>query len=349
MTKLRILLVGGGSTGHLAPLVAVWREIARERPEAEVFALATDRGNDRAFLESEHIPHVITRYPWRTVLLPWSLAVNFITSLRTLSSFKPHVVFSKGGLVSVPIAIAAMLRRVPVVIHESDAVMGGGTSLVRWLAIAVCLGIDTGVHDAKTTVTGNPVRPEILKGSREEGLAKAGLSGQKPVLFVTGGSQGAEALNRAVIAGLPTLLQHFEIIHLTGPNKSAGVAQPGYFAAEHSGGAMGDFYAAASLALIRGGAGSISECAATGVPAVIVPLEGLARDHQVHNAERAAESGGCVVLRQTNLTADLIPILVKFARDPARLLAMSHSVRTLQEPDAARLIAMIILRAASAQ
>ncbi len=349
MAGLRVLLVGGGSTGHLAPLVAVWREIAKEQPEAQVFALATDRGNDHSFLESEGIPHAITRYPWRTVLLPWSLLVGFVASMRSIQSFQPDVIFSKGGLVSVPMALAAALRRVPVVVHESDAILGGGTSLVGTLATAVCLGIDTGRHDAKTTVTGNPVRPEIVSGSRAQGLAKAGLSGQKPVLFVTGGSQGAEALNRALIDGLPKLLQHFEIIHLTGPKKSAGAAQAGYYAAEHSGGSMGDFYAAASLALIRGGAGSISECASTGVPAVVVPLEGLAKDHQVHNAKRAAQSGGCVMLRQSKLETELVPTLIALANDQARLKAMSAAVRTLQEPNAARVIAMIILKAASAQ
>lgn len=344
----RILLVGGGSTGHLAPLVAVWREIEKAEPQAKVFALATDRGSDAAFLQREKIPYALAPYPWRNVMLPWTLARGFWRAAGVLQSLRPTVVLSKGGLVSLPVCLLAALRRVPIVVHESDAVMGGGTSLVRRLASKVCLGIDSGLRAPNTVVTGNPVRPEITAGSRERALKLTGLSGQKPILLVTGGSQGAEAINRALIAALPRLLPAMDVIHLTGPNKSAGAAQSGYYAAPHSGDAMGDLYAAATLALMRGGAGSISECAATGTPAVIVPLEGLAHDHQLKNAERAAAGGGCVLLRQRDLER-LPDLLLSLATDEAKLRDMRVAVRGLQSPEAARLIADIVLEAGAAR
>lgn len=348
MTAPRILLVGGGSTGHLAPLVAVWREIEKLEPSAKVFALATDRGTDAAFLAREKIPYALAPYPWRTLWLPWSLARGFWRAAGVLQAFRPTTVLSKGGLVSLPVCLLAALRRVPIVVHESDAVMGGGTSLVRRLAHTVCLGIDSGLRSPNTVVTGNPVRPEITAGSRERALQATGLEGKKPILLVTGGSQGAEAVNRALIAALPQLLPTMDVIHLTGPGKSAAPAQPGYFSAPHSGDAMGDFYAAAALSLMRGGAGSISECAATGTPAVIVPLEGLAHDHQLKNAERAAVGGGCVLLRQRDLER-LPETLLGLIGNEAKLRDMRTAVRGLQSPEAARLIAGLVLKAGAAR
>lgn len=348
MRTIRVLLVGGGSTGHLAPLVAVWREIERERPGARAFAIASTRGADREFLEREKMNYSLVPYPWRSLTLPLRLMQGFVKAWGVIGTFQPTVVFSKGGVISLPICLAARLRGVPVVVHESDAVMGIGTSLVRRLAARVCLGTDTGERGSGIVVTGNPVRPEILTGDSERGLAITGLSGAKPILFVTGGSQGAEALNRAVIDALPTLLPAVDIIHLTGKGKTAAAPVAGYWSAETSGGTMGDLYACASLALIRGGAGSIAETAAMGVPAIIVPLEGLAQDHQVHNAERAAASGGCKLLCQRDLSR-LSSTITTLVRDPSRLHSMSVAVRTLQRPDAARLIAMTILEADSAQ
>ncbi len=347
MTAVRVLLVGGGSTGHLAPLVAVWREIERAEPQAKVYALATDRGIDSAFLQREHISHALAPYPWRTLWLPWSLARGLWRAAGVLQAFRPTVIVSKGGLVSLPVCLLAVLRRVPIVVHESDAVMGGGTSLVRRLATTICLGIDTGMRAPNIVVTGNPVRPEITAGSRERALEMTGLSGKKPILLVTGGSQGAEALNQAVIAALPQLLPVMDIIHLTGAGKSAGASQPGYFSAPESNGAMGDFYAAATLSLMRGGAGSISECAATGTPAVIVPLEGLAHDHQLRNAERTTTSGGCVLLRQRDLER-LPEVLLSIITNEDRLRIMRTAIRGLQSPDAARLIANLVLKASMA-
>lgn len=343
MASPRILLVGGGSAGHLAPLVAVWRELQALRPEAEAFALASNRGHDREFLRQEDIDAVIVPYPWRSIILPWTLIMIFARGWATISHFRPTVVFSKGGLISVPVALAARLRGVPIVVHESDVIMGLGTSVVRRLATAVCLGIDPG-QPGRAIVTGNPVRPLILHGDRARGLAHTGLSGHKPIVFITGGSQGAEAINRAVLANLPALLAHVDIIHLTGKGKSCSPKQPGYFSAEQSGGTMGDLFACAALTIIRGGAGSIAECAATGTPAVIVPIEGLAQDHQVHNAERAAASDGCIFLRQTDLELHLTPLIITLVQDPARLAGMKEAIKSLYVPEAAKRIAEVILR-----
>jgi UDP-N-acetylglucosamine--N-acetylmuramyl-(pentapeptide) pyrophosphoryl-undecaprenol N-acetylglucosamine transferase len=226
--------------------------------------------------------------------------------------------------------------------------MGLGTSVVRFLATTVCLGLTPNRLPPRAIVTGNPVRPEILKGTRERGLELTHFDGQKPILFVTGGSQGAQAINDAVVTHLPALLKLVDVIHLTGKGKICAEAQPGYWPAETSGGAMGDLYACATLALIRGGAGSISECAATGVPAMIVPIEGLANDHQVHNAERAAAAGGFVLVRQKELPATLVPRIAGLLSNPAQLEAMSESARSLYQPDASARIAAAILAASNA-
>jgi UDP-N-acetylglucosamine--N-acetylmuramyl-(pentapeptide) pyrophosphoryl-undecaprenol N-acetylglucosamine transferase len=238
----------------------------------------------------------------------------------------------------------AWLRRIPVVVHESDAVMGWGTWVVSWFARYICLGTPPAAGSTlapRVVLTGNPVRPAILQGSRERGLQLTGLSGLRPILFVTGGSQGAEALNRAIIAQLPALLAVCDVVHLTGRGKQSATAHAGYWSAETSGESMGDLYACASLALIRGGAGSLTECARLRLPAMVVPLQGLAQDHQVRNAERAAAQGGVIHLPEVQLD-QLTACVRDLLKNAARLQQMKTALEKASFPLAAETIASLL-------
>ncbi len=159
-----------------------------------------------------------------------------------------------------------------------------------------------------------------------------------------GGSQGAEALNTAVRDQIDNILEHCDIIHLTGKGKKGATAQSGYWTAEFVHGELPHLYAAAAFALSRAGAGSISELAANGIPAILVPIEGLANDHQVKNARIAAEHGGCVLLPQAELGTGLVPIIDKFSNDPEIRAKMSQKIKTFQQPDASRRIAEILVQ-----
>lgn len=325
----RVLLVGGTSAGHLAPMVAVAEALEKLEPGLALTFVCSDKPSDAAFLAMEK----------RTcATLPRSLPSAFMKALRILAKERPDVVFSKGSAVSVPLCIAAWIRRIPIVIHESDAVMGRANALVSYIATKTLLGTDIG----------NPIRGRVTHGKKEEGLRIAGFDGTKPVLLVMGGSQGALAINEAVARRLDSLLGVADVVHLTGKGKATAANRPGYFATEFGSDVLPHLYAAADLAVSRAGAGSIAELAACGIPSILVPIRGLAGDHQVRNAERAEKTGAVIVLPQERL--DELPTLVRSVlSDRARMETMRERCRYAAAPEAARLIAMTVLQSVARQ
>ncbi len=319
---IKVLMVGGGSAGHIAPMIAVAEALEELEPGTRVSFVCSDKPADAAFLAMEKRS---------CTTLPSSLLQGFTKALRILKKEKPDVVFSKGSAVSVPLCTAAWMKRVPIVLHESDVVMGRANKLISHIATVVVLGTDIG----------NPIRARIPKGKKEEGLRIAGLDGRKPVLLVMGGSQGALAINQAVAAQLDALLKVCDVIHLTGKGKSVATNRPGYYATDFGSDVLPHLYAATDLAVSRAGAGSIAELGVCGVPAILVPIKGLAGDHQVGNAERAAEGGGCVVLPQERLE-ELSMMVTRLLSDPVTAQTMGERARYAAKPEAARLIAKTV-------
>lgn len=345
---MRILLVGGGSVGHTAPAVAVARAVMRQKPGTVVHIACGPRTDETAFLTAENLPHSTLPLPHRSVLLPMELIRSYRAAKGLIERFQPDCVFSKGGALSVPVCLAASRKKIPIVLHESDARPGRASRLIARRAQKVCTGFPSTHLSKKEIWTGNPVRPGIAHGKREEGLRRTGLSGTKPILLITGGSQGAASLNDAVHDHLDALLSLCDIIHLTGRGKKT-VAQerPGYFAEEFALSDLPDLYAAATLALSRAGAGSLSELAANGIPTIVVPLEGVAQDHQMENARQAAASGGALLLEQAELRSNLLPTIRSLLAHEEKLREMADAMRTLSKPDAAEKIAAAVIEAAT--
>lgn len=343
---MKILFVGGGSVGHLAPLVAVWREVQVMQPNAEALFICTDKQADSDYLTAEHVPFERITPPRLSALLPIRFVTSYRRSRDLIQSFNPDIVFSKGGAVSVPVCMAARVRDIPIVLHESDAVMGRANRFLSRWAIASCCGFDMTHAKPKVhnfVLTGNPIRPSVMKGELNKGLALTGLSGKRPILFVWGGSQGAQALNDAVRNQIDAILALCDVVHITGPWKKGADARAGYFSTEMAYDNLPHLQKIATVALSRSGAGSIGELAANGTPMILVPLTGLAQDHQQKNADAAAASGGAIVLPQGQLLADLIPTLKRFLEKPSVLTEMSQKALALAQPEAARRIAEIIL------
>jgi UDP-N-acetylglucosamine--N-acetylmuramyl-(pentapeptide) pyrophosphoryl-undecaprenol N-acetylglucosamine transferase len=261
-----------------------------------------------------------------------------------LRTVRPDIVFSKGGYVSVPVCLAARRRRIPIVLHESDAVSGYANRFVGLWADRVCLGFPSeSTKDPRCTITGNPVRAAMTQGSREEGLRLTGFSGERPVLLVLGGSQGAHALNEAIAEHFHALAAQWDVIHITGRGKSrAGLEGPHSWNREFVMGELPHLYAIADLALSRAGAGVVAELAANGIPAILVPLRGVGHDHQQRNALAAAATGGCRVLQQEDLPRELPALLRSLAGDAGARKRMGAAIRKLHHPDASRQIVKII-------
>ncbi|MDO8468938.1 MAG: UDP-N-acetylglucosamine--N-acetylmuramyl-(pentapeptide) pyrophosphoryl-undecaprenol N-acetylglucosamine transferase [Candidatus Peribacter sp.] len=345
MSPTTVLFVGGGSIGHIAPSIAVARSLKERLPEARMHFVVSTRPDDAAFVERAGFP--VT--PFDAPRLSWNMLWKFALSTRRagalLRQLKPDVVFSKGGYVSVPVCHAAHALGIPIVLHESDAVSGWANWIVSRWAVAICRGFETEKKHPKHVFTGTPVREDMTTGSRQRGLLATHLSRMRPVLLVVGGSQGALALNRAVAHALPELLEFCEIIHLTGKGKETVAGNPpGYWQCPFAIEEYPHLFATADLALSRAGATTLMELAAVGLPAILVPLEGVAHDHQRRNAEAAVESGGCILLEQERLSASLVPTVRHLieAADSRRI--MGNAIRTLHRPEAARQIAEVIAR-----
>jgi UDP-N-acetylglucosamine--N-acetylmuramyl-(pentapeptide) pyrophosphoryl-undecaprenol N-acetylglucosamine transferase len=343
---MRVLFVGGGSIGHIAPCVAVWRALHARRSDAKALFACSTRPADKKFLDEEQLEAVVI-CPRRVNIVNFPIA--FVRSVLVLRKFQPNVVFSKGGAVSVPTTLAAAVLRIPVVAHESDAVSGKATSLISKFATVLCHGFPRKSGQPGTAMfTGNPVRPEVREGSRERGMVLTNVGKDRPVLLVLGGSQGATALNDAITHKLDELLRVVDVVHLTGEGKSGAGERPrGYWSREFAHADLPHLYALCTLALSRAGAGALSELSANAIPTILVPLRGLAQDHQSANATVAAMCGGCVVIEQEQLERELVPVVTRIVSSQEQVRRMEEGMRSLARDDAAEALAAILERVAA--
>lgn len=338
---MKILCTGGGSVGHIAPAVAVWHAYATLNPQTSVLFVCSPRPDDAAFLKKNDLPHTVFKAPRLSVMFPIAFAKAVREAKRILETENPDCIFSKGGYVSLPICFAAHKRGIPIVTHESDAVSGYANRLIARWATRTCTGFPLHTK-TETTYTGNPVRKETYEGSKQEGLRISGLDGKRPILLVSGGSQGSVAINDAVTSMLDDILLRCDVLHVTGHGKATDIEKDGYFQTEFAHEELAHFYACADIAVSRAGAGSIAEHAANGIPTILIPLRGVGHDHQYANAVSAAMTGGCLHLEQSDMEKNLLNTIHLLITDGDKRTAMSKAIRTLHKQDAALQIAKII-------
>lgn len=341
----RILFTGGGTAGHVTPSLALI-EALREAGWDLHYAGSRD-GIERSIIEPLGLPYhalptgKLRRYlSFENLLDVFRVLAGIFQGWRLARRLRPDVVFSKGGFVSVPVVFGARLAGVPVLAHESDCTPGLATRLVARHVAAVCTNFpDTQVSGARRVrYTGTPLRPGLLAGSRERGLAHAGLSGSRPVLLVVGGSLGSQALNACIRAALPRLLLHYEIIHICGRgNVSPEAASAGYAQFEFVVEPYRDLLAAADLVLSRAGANGLLELIQAHKPTLLVPLGTAAsRGDQVENADWAAGRG----LARRVLEADLNEerLLAELAGLLSEKDALQQQLTAFEVPDSERLL-----------
>lgn len=362
-----VVIAGGGTGGHTSPGLAVAALLAargrtcawigsqagleaRRAPESGIpyFAIRTGKLR-RAFVLDNFVD------------LAFNVPAGVLGARALLGRLQPRVVFGTGGFVALPVVLAAATARVPVVLHEQTSVPGLanriGARLARRVAVTYA---DSARHfpAGRVVVTGNPLRPELRGGTRARALARFGLDPALPVVYVTGGAQGAHRLNRAVGAALPALTADAQVIHQCGDNPATGdrpwlearrAALPGSRAARYVclpwvGAELADIYAAAALVVARAGAGTVNECCQLGLPVLYVPLPGTRGDEQTVNARLVERTGGAVVLPQAELTPERLTDTVRtLLSRPERLKEMGERARELAIPDAAeRLVALLL-------
>ena len=264
-----------------------------------------------------------------------------------------------------PTALAAHRLHIPLVLHESDAMSGRATQLIARWATVICKGFPEAKNEIRQTLvrhsfsgrgkseksssehqyifTGNPVRPELLHGSREKGLRLTNFSGTRPVLLVMGGSQGAQALNEIIRHRLDDLLAFCDVVHLTGRGKEGGDERPGYVSRAFAHADLAHLYAIADACLSRSGASSIAELSLLQIPTLLVPLRGVARDHQAANARVAMNMGGFRMAEQDTLDRTVVTQIKDLLSNMPVRDAMKASMARFAVPDAADHLAHILL------
>lgn len=369
---MKILFTGGGSGGHIVPIIAIVREIRKiyEKEDLKFFYLGPEDEFGKVLLSQEGIKvktvlaGKIRRYGgWKTVFLNF-IDIVFKIPLGILQSFfylfflLPDLIFSKGGFGSIPGVIAGKLLFVPVFLHESDVTPGMANKFISRFALEIFVSFPKTEYFPlnKMILVGNPIRKEVLGGQKEEAREFFKINSTKPVILILGGSQGAQRINDKILEILSQLLENFEIIHQCGErnfNQIKAEARimikpeqeifyhPFPFLKETE---LSKAYAVSDLILSRAGSGSIFEIAASQKPSILVPLPESAQNHQVKNAYAYQANGACQVLEEPNFTSRFFLEKLKYLfTNQTELQKMKEKAEEFAKPDAGKMIANFLV------
>ena len=374
---MKILLAGGGSGGHFYPLVAVTEaleRIAEEKNliEPDVFYVGPEPFDKTALLEHE-ITHLqssagkLRRYPSLLNIFDlFKTAWGICTSTMLLYRLYPDVVFSTGGYAAFPTLWGARLLRIPVVIYDADARPGRvslwSASFARYIAVAHPEAAEQfpKKYAEKIAHTGHPIRREIEAPAKEGGHEFLKLDQTVLTVFIVGGSSGARRINETTLNALPTLLEHYNVVHQTGKDNLEEVQQLSSVILKDS--RYGNRYrpfgllntialrmtaGIASLVVTRAGSGTIFEIASWGIPSILIPIPTEISHDQTENAFSYARAGAAVVLEQKNLTPHiLVAEIDRIMNDERVRAAMTIAAKNFARPEAAQKIATIIAEVA---
>ncbi len=356
---LRVLVAGGGTGGHLFPGIAIAEALTSRDSRNEVVFVGTGKPFERAALEAAGFPgrtidvEGLKRRGLRNQARAMAkLPLALMASARLLREFQPHLVLGVGGYSAGPVSVAARLAGTPVVLHEQNRMPGITNRMLAPMAERIYVSFeDTPVprkYAGRVRVLGNPVRERVLReGQRDKGTeGQRRANGPSLTLAVLGGSQGAHAVNMAVIGAVGSLRDRgrIRLIHQTGTDDEKPVAD-----AYRSMGVpaevqaffmdMAAVYAAADLIVCRAGATTVAEVTALGKPAIFIPFPFAADDHQTLNARGPAEAGAAALIHQADLSGRrLADRIDHYADHPETLHRMAAAARRFGQPDAARRI-----------
>ena len=370
-THKKVVIAGGGTGGHIYPAIGIAQALQRLDATVDIVFIG---GRDR--LESKLIPQhdfrfmpiSVAGFPRRLTLqwvpVLWKAFRGLTQSMHYMKKLKPDIIIGTGGYVSGPVLLAGLLRKIPIAIQEQNASVGLTNGiLARWakmayLAMETVRNREAFRHTESIEVTGNPIRPAIASFQKSEATYhKFGLRPDRKTVFVMGGSQGAQAINSAVIDALPNLLEfadRLQIVHQTGAAEAQTVLkayqskfesqQKFRYCVQPFFDTIEEIYSIADVMVCRAGGMTVAEVTACGIPAIFIPLPSQTGNDQVLNARAVAEEGGAVVLEQGSFTVEsLVQNLVDIVLDENIHERMVAASQTLGKPHASDHIAKSIL------
>ena len=370
---MKILFTGGGTGGHIFPLVAVLKEIKKissKEPIDFYYIGPKDNFQNYLFREGVKIKNIsagkVRRYFGARSFFQnltdalFRIPIGIFQAFWHIFSLNPDLIFSKGGFGSVPAVIAGWILRVPIFLQESDISAGAANRFLSRFSVEIFTAFPvnktTGIPAKKMISTGNPIRTRLLKADKEEAKNALKLVGEKPVILILGGSQGAQRINDKILEILPEFLKDFEVIHQCGSKnfnqiknevkvilskESQKYYHPYPFLDDKN---LANAYATADAVVSRAGAGAIFEIAALGLPSILIPLPESARKHQLKNAYCYAETGSSILIEETNFMPHFfLGKLKNLFSNPEKIKKMSIQAKTFARPKAAQIIAEYII------
>ena len=304
------VLTGGGTAGHCIPALAVAEELKRRGYKCEY--IGSENGMEKKLAKEKGLPYhgvpcakLERRLALKNLVVPFTLLRGISAARKALEKIKPAVVFSKGGYVSLPTVLAAAELKIPVALHESDLTPGLANKIALKKASVLLTGFKTTAEEYPRAVfTGSPLRKELFaRVNVAQAKREYGFNGDKKVLLIIGGSQGAGAINDITRKTLDELLKNYFVLHASGKGKKSDVKKDGYFETDYITD-MAKAYALADICVTRGGANALSEIVALKKPALCIPLpKKNSRGDQIDNANYYLKRSAINVLYEENLTA----------------------------------------------
>lgn len=352
VAEMRILFAGGGTGGSVTPLLAVAELLRTSRPDIALLFVGTGSGPEQelvrqARLAFETLPAAkYRRYAsWKNVTDVMRLAAACVAAWRLLRKLRPNVIVSAGSYVSVPVVWMGWLLRIPALIHQQDLEPGLANKLMVRFARRITVTFERSLRDfpgEKTVVTGNPLRSSLQQGSIASARQRFALDPTLPTLLVLGGGTGALRLNELFVEAVFHFIDDVNVIHVTGKGKATShFEHPHYHMNEFLTDGLADALCAADLVISRAGLGTLTELAALGKAAVLVPL---AHTHQVRNAEFYAAAGAALLLNETTLTPEILTHTIQdLLQDHERRTLLCQSIKLFSRPDATQRLTQEIL------
>jgi UDP-N-acetylglucosamine--N-acetylmuramyl-(pentapeptide) pyrophosphoryl-undecaprenol N-acetylglucosamine transferase len=349
MTKHKFILSGGGTGGHIYPAIAIANELKLRFPDAEIlFVGAKDK------MEMQKVPHagyqikglwiagLQRKLTLQNAMFPFKLIDSLWKSRKIIKEFKPDVVIGTGGFASGPLLKMANSMNIPTVIQEQNSYPGITNKLLSSKANSICVAYDNLERffpKDKITVTGNPVRQDLLdiESKREEAIAHFKLDPTKKTLLVLGGSLGARRINQLIEKELDKLLSlNVQVIWQCGKFYFEDYKKYNKYKVQVMAfiERMDLVYAAADVVISRAGASSVSELCIVGKPVIFIPSPNVAEDHQTKNAQAIVDKKGAILLKESQLEEDFSLVFESLIKDLGKQEQLSQNIKLLARPNA---------------
>ncbi len=378
---VRVAIASGGTGGHIYPAIAIAQELQNRDIGNEILFIGSEEGLEKKILSLERFSFktikargMLRKLSFKSISAPFLAIYAVFQALKILRSFKPDILITTGGYVSLPTGIAAKLLRIPILVHEQNVTPGISSRITGFFAKKVTVSFDNTYKyffKRKTAVTGNPVRKRIINAIKSVSLQKLNLDQKRKTLLILGGSQGARKINETVIEAIDDLCKEgLQIIHVTGERDYEFVVSKtekrlldiekeipfvkakkrqvtlAKFKQYHPIPYMVNIWdglAAADLVVSRAGGTAIAEITTRGLPSILIPFPFSADGHQEKNAKILEGKKAAVIVKNKELSKDsLVNIIRNLFNDPVKLKNIMTASKSFSKADAAEQIAQVI-------